>query len=148
LLPASENRRFFRNYGAVREILSTDLAQIRERALRSQHGDDAVDELEQFDRAIALADRAVRMAREEVAIDAGLDLAKFNKAAAAYEEAPSPWLRKCWENGVEVVRVVRFNADPRTGGTLSTPTEEELQTGKFYKDIHEYRQAHGFGDAA
>jgi len=92
--------------------------------------------------------RDCRMAREEVSIDAGVDLAKFNKAAAAYEEAPSPWLRKCWENGVEVVRVVRFNADPRTGGTLSTPTEEELQTGKFYKDIHEYRQAHGFGDAA
>ena len=92
--------------------------------------------------------RDCRMAREEVSIDAGVDLAKFNKAAAAYEEAPSPWLRKCWENGVEVVRVVRFNADPRTGGTLSTPTEEELQTGKFYKDIHEYRQAHGLGDAA
>jgi hypothetical protein len=130
------------------QLLPSDLAQIRERALREQHGDDAVDELEEFDRGIALADRAVRMAREELAIEAGVDLAKFNEAARPYENAPAPWLRKCWENGKEVVRVARFNADPRTGGTLSIPTEEELQTGKFYKDIHEYRKAHGLSDAA
>ena len=31
---------------------------------------------------------------------------------------------------------------------ISIPTEEELQTGKFYKDIHEYRKAPGLSDAA
>jgi hypothetical protein len=40
------------------------------------------------------------------------------------------------------------DADPNTGGTLGIPTEEELQTGKFYKDIDEYRKAHGLSDAA
>ena len=129
------------------KILPSDLAQIRDRALRAQHGDDAVDELEEVDRGIALADRAVRMAREELAVEAGVDLAKFNEVAKPYENAPAPWLRKCWENGKEVIRVARFNTDPRTGGTLGVPTEEELQTGKFYKDIREFREAHGLGDA-
>jgi hypothetical protein len=31
---------------------------------------------------------------------------------------------------------------------MGIPTEEELQTGHFYKDIHEYRKAHGLSDAA
>src|SRR5262249_4568749 len=50
------------------KILPSDLAQIRNRALRSQHGDDAIDELKQLDAGIALADRVVRMAREELAV--------------------------------------------------------------------------------
>src|SRR5262249_29885783 len=129
------------------KLLPSDLAQIRDRALRTQHGDDAVAELEQVEAGIGQADRAVRMACAELGIEAGVDLAKFNEAAKPYENAPAPWLRKCWENGKEVIRVARFNADPRTGGTLGVPTEEELQTGKFYKNIREYREAHGLGDA-
>jgi hypothetical protein len=31
---------------------------------------------------------------------------------------------------------------------MSIPTAQELQTGKFYKDIHEYRKAHGLSDVA
>lgn len=130
------------------KILPSDLAQIRQRVVRAHHGSEVIDQLEQLEAGVAQADRAVRMAREELAIEAGVDLAKFNEAAAPHEEAPAPWLRMCWENGAEVVRVVRFNADPSTGGTLSIPTQEELQTGKFYKDIHEYRKAHSFSDAA
>ena len=76
------------------------------------------------------------------------DIAKFDEMARSYEKAAGPWLKKCRENGVEVVRVLRWNADPNTGGTMSIPTEEELQTGQFYKDVHEYREAHGLDDAA
>jgi hypothetical protein len=130
------------------KLLPADLAQIRDRTLRAQHGDEVVDELEQLEAGIIQADRTLRMAREELAIEAGIGLAKFNEAAAPYERAAGPWLKKWRENGVEMVRVVRWNADPNTGGTLGIPTEEELQTGKFYKDIDEYRKAHGLSDAA
>jgi len=107
-----------------------------------------LDQLELLDEAISLADRAVRMARQEIAQDCGVDLAKFDAAAKLHEKPAGPWLKKYRENGVEVVRVLRWNADPHTGGTISIPTEEELQSGHFYKDIHEYREAHGLSDAA
>jgi len=126
--------------------LPCDLDQIRNRALRARHGE-ALDQLEQLDEAISVADRAVRMAREEIAQDSGVDLAKFDAAAKPNEKPAGPWLKKYQENGAEVVRVLRWSADPNTGGTMSIPTEEELQTGQFYKDIHEYREAHGLGDA-
>jgi len=130
------------------ELLPSDLAQIRNRALRSQHGDDAIDELKQLDAGIALADRVVRMAREELAVEAGVDLAKFDAAAKPYEKPAGPWLKRTKQNGVDEVRVLRWNADPKTGGTLQVPTPEELETGQFYADIHEYREAHGLDDAA
>jgi hypothetical protein len=43
------------------------------------------------------------------------------------------------------VRVLRWNADPKTGGTLQIPTPEELETGQFYRDIHEYREHRALG---
>jgi hypothetical protein len=55
----------------------------------------------------ALADRAVQLAREEVAIDAGVDLAKFDAAAKPYEKPAGPWLKRIKQNGVEEVRVLR-----------------------------------------
>ena len=128
------------------KILPSDLAQIRDRALRAQHGDDAVDELEEVDRGIALADRALRMAREELAVEAGVDLAKFNEAAKPHERPAGPWLKRVKQNGVEEVRVLRWNSDPNTGGTLQIPTPAELETGQFYMDIREYREAHALGD--
>jgi hypothetical protein len=120
------------------KLLPSDLAQIRDRVLRAQHGDDAVDELEQLERGIALADRAVRMACKELAIEAGVALATFDTAAAPFEKKVGPWLKKTSEG----VRVVRWNA-ARTGGTLAVPTPDELERGVFYANIDECRAAHG-----
>jgi hypothetical protein len=114
---------------------------IRERALRAAHGD-VIDELEELDTGIALADRAVHMAREELAVEAGVDLARFDAAAAPFEKAPGPWLKKIRQGNDEVVRVVRWNAD-KSGGTLAVPTADELAAGHFYANIEEYRAAHG-----
>jgi hypothetical protein len=111
---------------------------LRDRALRARHGDDAVDQLEELDRGIALADRAVRMAREELAIEARVDLMTFNTAAASFEKKVGPWLKKTSDG----VRVVHWNA-ARTGGTLAVPTADELERGVFYANIDEYRAAHG-----
>ena len=127
-------------------LLPADLDQIKDRALRATHGA-AVDELDELVRGIETADRAVRMAGEELAIEAGIDLAKFDAAARPYERPAGPWLKRTKQNGVEEVRVLRWNADPNTGGTLQIPTPAELETGQFYKDIREFREAHGLGDA-
>jgi hypothetical protein len=108
---------------------------IRERALRAAHGD-VIDELEELDTGIALADRAVHMARAKLAVEA---------AAAPFEKSIGPWLKKSVEGGKEVIRVVRWNAD-KSGGTLAVPTADELERGVFYANIEEYRAAHG--DAA
>lgn len=113
----------------------------RDALMRAAHGP-VLDELEQLDSAIALADRAVRMAREELAIEAGVDPAKFDAAAAPFEKGVGPWLKKVRQGNEEVTRVVRWNANGN-GGTLATPTADELQQGVFYRDIDEYRAAHG-----
>jgi hypothetical protein len=118
---------------------------IKQRTLRAVYGN-VIDELEQLDGGIALADRAIQMAREELAIDAGVELAKFDAAAKPYEKPVGPWLKRIKQNGVEEVRVLRWNADPKTGGTLQVPTPGELETGQFYADINEYREAHGLSD--
>src|SRR5262249_25525827 len=115
-------------------------------ALETQHGSELAD-IAELEEAIAAAESAVEAARDEVRLECGVhDIAKFNEAAAPYEKMAGPWLKKCRENGVEVVRVLRWNADPNTGGTMSIPTEEELQTGQFFKDVREFRKAHGLGD--
>lgn len=118
-------------------LLDADLDQIRERAFRASHGA-TLDELNELDRGIALADRAVRMAREEVAIEAGVDLAKFDTTAAPFERKVGPWLK----NTPDGVRVVRWNG-AKTGGTLAVPTADELEGGVFYDDFAEYEAAHG-----
>src|SRR5262249_9491982 len=110
---------------------------IKQRVLRAAHGD-AIDELEELDRGIALADRAIQMARQELAVEAGVDLAKFDAAAAPFEKVVGPWLKKTPEG----VRVLRWNA-ARTGGTLAVPTADELERGVFYANVDEFRAAHG-----
>lgn len=113
----------------------------RDALMRAAHGPE-LDELDQLDTAIALADRAVRMAREELAIEAGVDPAKFDAAAAPFEKGTGPWLKKVRQGNEEVVRVVRWNANGN-GGTLGTPNTNELEHGVFYRDFDEYRAAHG-----
>jgi hypothetical protein len=81
-------------------------------ALQAQHGAELA-EIVELEEATTAAESAVEAARDEVRIEAGVhDIAKFNEVAAPYENAAGPWLRKWRENGVEVVRVVRWNADP------------------------------------
>ena len=77
------------------------------------------------------------MAREELAVEAGVDLAKFDAAAAPFEKMVGPWLKKTSDG----VRVLRWNA-AMTGGTLAVPTADELEHGVFYANIDEYRAAH------
>jgi hypothetical protein len=122
-------------------LLPSDLDQIRDRALRAAHGD-AFDELKQLSTGIEIADRAVRMAREELAIEAGVDLARFDAVTAPFENAPGPWLKKVRQGNEEVTRVVRWNA-AKNGGTLAVPNADEVQRGVFYRDIEEFRAAHG-----
>jgi hypothetical protein len=112
----------------------------RDALMRAAHGS-VLDELDQLDSAVALADRAVRMAREELVIEADVDPAKFDAAAAPFEKGTGPWLKKVRQGNEEVVRVVRWNANGN-GGTLATPTPDELEQGVFYRDFDEYRAAH------
>jgi hypothetical protein len=72
---------------------------------------------------------AVRIAREEIAQDSGVDLAKFDEAAKPHERPAGPKVKRIKQNGAEEVRLLRWNADPKTGGTLQVPTSEELETG-------------------
>jgi hypothetical protein len=48
------------------------------------------DELEQLKRGIALADRAVQLAREEITQDSGANLVKFDVAAAPFQKTIGP----------------------------------------------------------
>ena len=117
---------------------------MRAGALQAQYGSE-IAEIAELERAIAAAESAVEAGRDEVRSECGVhDVAKFNEAAAPFEKQVGPWLRKTSDG----VRVLRWNADPKTGGTLQVPTPEELETGQFYADIHEYREAHGLDDAA
>jgi hypothetical protein len=100
---------------------------IRERALRAAHGD-VIDELEELDTGIALADRAVHMARAELAVE-----------ASVAQKSIGPYSRRAWKVGV--IRVVRWNVD-KSGGTLAVPTEDELERGVFTPTSREYRAAH------
>jgi hypothetical protein len=61
------------------------------------------------------------MAREELAIEAGVDLAAFDAAAAPFEKKVGPWLKKTPDG----VRVLRWNAD-KSGGTLAVPTPDDI----------------------
>ena len=68
---------------------------IKDRVLRAHHGD-AIDELAQLEKAIAVAEPVVEAAQQEIAREAGvLDLAKFNELAAPHvKAATAPWLRQ------------------------------------------------------
>jgi len=70
------------------------------------------------------------MAREELAIEAGVDLAKFDAAAAPFEKKVGPWLKKSLESGKEVIRVVRFNPGKNGARWLSRPRPSS-QTASF-----------------
>jgi hypothetical protein len=125
-------------------VLAADRDQLLDRALLAQHGP-AIQEVEELERGIELAERAISMAREELATEAGIDLTKFNEAAAPYEKAATaPWLRKRIEGGVEVIRCVKLR-DAGGGGVEVLATPEEIEMGQYFANYDEYRQAGGIG---
>ena len=76
------------------KILPSDLDRIRDLALTAQHGAEALADQRELEVGVAIAERVVALARQEVAADAG-GPQKFDAAAAPYEKAASaPWLRK------------------------------------------------------
>jgi hypothetical protein len=140
---------------ALSGVLQTDRQQLLDRALLAEHGE-AINELRELETAIAITEDVAQKAREEIAQDCGGGT-RFYEAARPFEQrATAPWLKKFTENGEEVVRAFRLGKE-RTGNTLdermaafpvfAVPTPEELETGVFYTDIHEWRRAQGLPPA-
>jgi hypothetical protein len=113
-----------------------------ERALEAQHGESlkAVQELE---RGIELAERAVNLGREEIIKEADADPHQFNQLAEPFEKAAGAnWLKKYQENGQEVIRVLKWDGTTKTFATAKA-TPEEIADGAFYNNFEEYRLANG-----
>jgi hypothetical protein len=125
------------------KILPTDLEQVRDLALRAQHGDETLTEQRDLEAGIAIAEDVLAAARQEVAADAG-GFARFNAAAAPYEKAAStPWLRKYRQNLPNGDSEERIGVwDPEHSKTGIRPaTAQELADGIYYQDIAAYRRA-------
>jgi len=113
-----------------------------ERALEAQHGE-ALKHVQELERGIELAERAVQLGREEIIKESEADPHQFNELAEPFEKAAGAnWLKKFQENGEEVVRVSRWNAT-RTEGTWAKATPEELENGVYFANFEEYRLANG-----
>jgi hypothetical protein len=105
-----------------------------ERALEAQHGE-ALKEVQELERGIEIAERAVQLGREEVIKEADADPHQFNQLAAPYESrAGVAWLRKDGD------RIIAVDLDRGVGRQA---TREELETGVYFKDFEEYRVANG-----
>jgi hypothetical protein len=123
------------------KVLSSDLDQIRERALRAQHGDEAFAEVAELADGIKIADDIIVAARQEIGFDVG-GLARLNEAAAPFEKAATaPWLKKFTENGVEVVRRFKIVDNTVGGGRWTPATPQELEDGVFFANAGEYERA-------
>jgi len=105
-----------------------------ERALEAQHGD-ALKEVQELERAIEIAERAVNLGRDEIIKEAGADPHQFNQLAEPYENKVGlAWLRKVGD------KVVVVDLDRNVN---RQPTPEELETGAYFADFEEYRTANG-----
>jgi hypothetical protein len=103
-----------------------------ERALEAQHGE-ALKEVQELERGIEIAERAVQLGREEIIREAETDAQHFNQLAAPYESrAGIAWLRKDGD------KVVVVHLDRKVS---RQPTPEELATGAYFADFEEYRAA-------
>jgi hypothetical protein len=120
------------------KILPTDLEAIRMRALKQQHGEEAITELADLEAGIKTADDTIAAAREEVALEVG-GIAKFDEAAKPYEMLQSaPWLKKFTTNGVDEVRAFTVR-DGR--GYWNPASAEELENGVYFRTAEEWRMA-------
>jgi hypothetical protein len=123
-------------------VLPSDLERLRDRALRAQHGDEAITELVELEAGIKIADDVITVAREEVAQDVG-GLAKLNDAAEPFEKAMGAlWLRKTTgADGTEVVKVFK-QLGPNNGcWPVATPTE--IEAGRFFTSYDDWQAAGG-----
>ncbi|WLA79005.1 hypothetical protein [Bradyrhizobium elkanii] len=118
----------------VSGILDTDHKFFVDRELKRLHGD-TLKEVEDLQRGIEVAERAIEMAREEIIRDAEATPIQFNQAAAPHEaKAGVAWLRK------ELGRVVVVDLESRIG---RQPTPEELETGVFFANYEDYASSNG-----
>jgi hypothetical protein len=107
------------------KVLPSVLDEIRERALKAQHGEDEIAEVQKIEDAVRIAEDTVVVARQEVAFDVG-GLAKFNEAAAPYEKAATaPWLRKYRAS------VPMDEDDPRYVAGARNTIAGEVRVGKW-----------------
>src|SRR5262245_51035289 len=139
---------------AYSKIHASDLDRLRDHALRAQHGNEALAELHDLERGIAVAEGALVAVRDEIAADVGGEAA-LAKAAEPYERAATaPVLIRQILDGQEVIRVVRppKGGDKKPGetfqerldrkyGSLAKPTAEELATGIVYDGLEAWRDA-------
>jgi hypothetical protein len=123
-------------------VLPSDLERLRDRALRGQHGDEAIAELHELETGIAIADDVVTKAREEIARDVGGEQV-FAEASKPYVRAMNaPWLKKFYENGAEHIRTFKVVKDSiGQSGRWVDPTPEELEQGVYFSTAAEWRAA-------
>ena len=110
-----------------------------ERALEATHGE-ALKEVQELERAIELAEKAVELGRGEIAKEAAVPLDDFNAIAEPFEaRSDAPWLKKFVEGGQEVVRA--FEWDPiKKNGAWRVPTDEQLAVGILADSHDQYTQ--------
>jgi hypothetical protein len=129
--------------GEMTGVLGSQREQLIDLALQAQHGE-VIAELQDLERGIEVADRALNAAREEIAHESGVhDLRKFDDLARPHMRE-AVWLRKYRKDGQEIVGVLRWDADNRNG-SVQPATPEEIEVGQFFADIDEYRKAGGTG---
>ena len=121
---------------AVSGISTVQRDALVDRALQAQHGE-TLREVQELERGIELAERAVQLGREEIIKEAEADPNQFNELAKPYERAGIAWLRKDGD------RVIVVDLD-RGVGRHATP--EELEAGAYFKDFEEYQIANGLSD--
>jgi hypothetical protein len=116
-------------------VLETDRNDLIDRALQAQHGE-AIVQVHELEEAIAIAESAVEVGRDEVRQETGLPLAEFDARAQPFEQKVGPaWLRKYTFGGEEKVGVVDLGTR-----AIRPATEEEAQTGKYYQSFDEYQK--------
>ena len=133
---------------AYSKVHASDLDRLRDHALRAQHRDEALAELHDLERGIAVAEGALVAVRDEIAADVGGEAA-LAKAAEPYERAATaPFLRKCqrYETdpkfGKPFVRVKEEYVGAWQEGVGWRPaTEAEIANGIYYENYAAYQAA-------
>jgi hypothetical protein len=108
----------------------------RQSRLRDLHGPllDQIAARDDMEKEVAMV---VNMVRGDIQNDSGLESREFEAFAKPVEsKAGAPWLKRYTENGVEVIRVVDFEAPGGPVGRIAT--QDEIRDGQFFKDHAEY----------
>jgi hypothetical protein len=126
------------------DIFNPNELQIYEAAkqerLRDFHGP-LIDQIAERDSTESeVRDLIVAVARVDIQDASGLSGREFEAVAKPIEsKVGAPWLKRYMENGVEVIRVVDFEAPGGPVGRIAT--EAEKRDGQFFKDFAEYQAA-------